>query len=64
MHTPLHTEYVRAAQADLRRGQARRDEQRTFGAKAPPGRPRRALAYILASAAGRVDRDVARRAVA
>jgi len=64
MHSLLHTEYVRAADADLRRGQAARDVRRTLRPDAPPGRLRAALAHALGTAAGRVDRDVARRAVA
>lgn len=64
MHTLLHTEYVRTVEADLSRGQAGRDLHRTLRPNAPPGRLRPALAHALGVAAGRVDRDVARRAVA
>lgn len=64
MHTLLHTQYARVAEEDLGRGRAGRHAQRTLRPKAPPGRLRPALAHVLGAAAGRVDRDTARRAVA
>ena len=60
MHCLLHTEYARAATADLRRRHAGDDAQRRLGAKAPPGAVRIAVAHALGAAA----RRVARRAVA
>ncbi len=63
MHTLLHTEYARVRAAAPRRRSAA-DGHAAAWPKAPPGRVRRAVAHALGAAAGRVDRDVARRAVA
>lgn len=64
MHSLLHLEHSRAANADLRRRHGGRELQRTLRPKAPPGRSRALVAHVLGAAAGRVDREVARRAVA
>lgn len=57
----LHAEYARAASDHA---VAERALQRTLRPDAPPGRLRPRLAHALAVAARRVDREVARRAVA
>lgn len=64
MHSLLHTEYARSLDADTARDHAGRSVQRTLRPNAPPGRLRPLVAHLLGAAAGRVDRDVARRAVA
>ncbi len=64
MHTLLHTQYTRALEADADRRRAGLDVRRSLRPHGPPGRLRPLLAHALGAAAGRVDRDVARRAVA
>lgn len=64
MHSLLHTEYARTVGADLRDRHAGAEAQRRLRAKAPPGHLRVMVAHALGSAARRVDREVARRAVA
>ena len=64
MHSLLHSEYARSADAHLRTQAAGHAIQRTLRPNAPPGRLRPLVAHVLGTAAGRVDRDVARRAVA
>lgn len=64
MHSLLHADHVRANGADLSRGHAGRAVRRSLRPKAPPGRLRPLVAHVLGALAGRVDRDVARRAVA
>jgi hypothetical protein len=64
MHSLLHTDYTRALAADPRRGPAGSGAPRPPRPDAPPGRLRPLLAHALGAAAGRIDREVARRAVA
>ncbi len=64
MHSLLHEDHVRANVADASRGHEGRAVRRTLRPGAPPGRLRPLVAHALGVLAGRVDRDVARRAVA
>ena len=64
MHSLLHEDHARAVATEAARGHAGRALQRTLRPNAPPGRLRPLVAHLLGAAAGRVDRDVARRAVA
>ena len=64
MHSLLHLDVARTLSADQRRRHAGSELKRTLCAKAPPGRCRALVAHLLGAAAGRVDREVARRAVA
>lgn len=64
MHSLLHPEHARTADADQRRRQAGRERRRALPPDAPPSHTRALVAHVLGSAAGRVDREAARRAVA
>ena len=64
MHSLLHEDHVRASSANLTHGHRARTVRHLLRPGAPPGRLRRLVAHALGILAGRVDRDVARRAVA
>ena len=64
MFSPLHTEFARSVDADAGRARRTAATVRAVDVDAPPGRLRRRIAHVLGAAAGRVDREVARRAVA
>lgn len=64
MHSLLHTEFARTTDADATRGRGGLGARPATKPDAPPGRLRGLIAHALGAAAGRVDREVARRAVA
>lgn len=64
MHSLLHTEVARAVADRAHPGPVGRAVPEGWVPTGPPGRLRAVVAHVLGTAAGRVERNVARRAVA